>query len=105
MLLTHAGPNVGVDSVSSFHVGGFCGPLDTLVLRMAVTFRTDDTKFQTGKSTHVPQRAGHIVPITDVNKLLAGKRRPDVGQREKVGERLAWMFVIAEPVDHGHRSK
>ena len=61
--------------------------------------RRDEAHPEAGRPDH--QRDAHVVAVAEIGEAGPGKPAQLLANRHQVGERLAGMRVVREPVDHG----
>ena len=111
VLLPHAGPDVGIHDIRAGN--GFLrvardrdGRLFPCareqVVRRLVALRAGDGQLEPQAIRRVDPGIGHVVPVADPRDLLALDGPQMLPDREEVGEDLAGMQEVREPVDDGH---
>jgi hypothetical protein len=66
---------------------------------MALGRGRDEAHPEAGRADH--QRDAHVVPIAEIGEAGAREPAQPLANRHQVGERLAWVRVVREPVDDG----
>src|SRR5205809_4602611 len=107
-LLPHARPDVGIDHVGAArgglgvvrHAHARSGFGQDLRIRL-VAGRAGQYQLEAEAGGRIHPRMDDVVPVADEGDAEAGEIPPALEQREAVGEDLAGVMEIGEPVDGG----
>lgn len=111
--LSHAGPDIGVDEIGIAEGGGGIGRLGDLGLwamglelfepgiLKEVAIDAEESKSHAGEAGGEGERAADVIGISDVGDLFADAGVDRFLHGHEIGEGLAGVSCIGEPVDDG----
>lgn len=103
VLLTHAGPNVGIQGIDTLYGVRLGIPFHFLTLCRSISFRANRPERESRKLASLPERTGHVVPVPDIRNFLALQLAPYVRQGENVGQCLTRMLPITQRIHYRDR--